>query len=110
GLGLVSEVVLEDELERAGLAIVDDLLASSPLALRMTKACFYANVDASSLEAALELEDRNQILLARGPSFREGVDAFRAKPSPLCAVPRRNGDRLDLLSHAIRRGRSVWRR
>jgi enoyl-CoA hydratase len=40
------------------------------------------SVDAPSLEAAVAMEDRNQILCAVGPEFKEGIAAFREKRRP----------------------------
>lgn len=81
-LGLVSEVVGEEGLEAAATPYVDAMLATAPLALGMTKQVLGVNLDAPGLEAALALEDRNQILLGQTADFREGVDAFRARRRP----------------------------
>ena len=40
------------------------------------------SIDAPSLEAAVAMEDRNQILCALGPDFAEGLAAFREKRPP----------------------------
>lgn len=78
-LGLLSEVVEPDGLEAAGGDMADAMLKTAPEALRLTKQCFNANIDASSFEAALALEDRNQVLLGQMQDFAEGVTAFREK-------------------------------
>jgi enoyl-CoA hydratase/carnithine racemase len=82
-LGLVSRVVPLDALEDCGQEIVDAMLGTAPLGLRLTKQVFNANIDAPSFEAALALEDRNQVILGRTADFREGVAAFRAKRLPV---------------------------
>ena len=61
--------------------VVDELMAAAPLALSATKQLIAANLRAGD-EAALELEDRTQVLLNRTADFREGVEAFRAKRPP----------------------------
>ena len=81
-LGLVSELVAPDQLEQAGEALVAAMLATAPEALRMTKQCFNASLDAPSLEAVLAMEDRNQVLLGNEPAFREGMRAFLEKRAP----------------------------
>lgn len=81
-IGLVSEVVPEAELEKAGQSYVDDLLATAPLALRLTKECLNMSIDAPSLESAIAMEDRNQILTVQSADFPEGVRAFREKRAP----------------------------
>lgn len=82
-LGLVSQVTEVDELEEAGTRIADAMLATAPLGLRLTKQCFNTNLDAPSFEAAIALEDRNQVILGRTADFREGVEAFQQKRPPI---------------------------
>lgn len=81
-LGLVSELVPANELEDVAQVYVEAMQATAPEALRMTKQVFNLNVDAPSFEAALALEDRNQVLLGNEPAFREGMTAFLEKRSP----------------------------
>ena len=52
-VGLVSEVVPMDQLEAAGQALADDMLATAPLGLRLTKECFWAAVDGNDLSSAI---------------------------------------------------------
>ncbi|MFN3469904.1 MAG: enoyl-CoA hydratase/isomerase family protein [Novosphingobium sp.] len=80
--GLVSEVVPDDELEEAGERLVADLLGASPMGLRMTKEGLNFAIDAPSLEAAIALENRNQLMTAASPNFREGMQAFLEKRRP----------------------------
>lgn len=75
-VGLVSEVVEAGELEAAGRAMAEDMLKTSPMGLRLTKEGLRLNLDAPSLEAAVALEDRGQILCASAGFFKEGIDAF----------------------------------
>lgn len=81
-VGLVSEVVPDDALESAAAPYVTEMLTTSPLGLRMTKECLNMSVDAGSLEAAIAMEDRNQILCAQTQDFGEGVRAFLEKRAP----------------------------
>lgn len=81
-VGLVSEVVEDDALEAAAEPYLDQMLTTSPLGLRMTKECLNMSVDAGSLEAAIAMEDRNQILCAQTEDFREGIGAFLGKRPP----------------------------
>jgi len=78
-LGLVSAVVPDDALEAEARGLVDELLATSPLGLRLSKECLNASLDAGSLEAVVGMEDRNQILCAQTRDFREGIQAFLEK-------------------------------
>jgi enoyl-CoA hydratase/carnithine racemase len=81
-VGLVSEVVPDDRMEEAAAPYIDEMLTTSPLGLRMTKECLNMSVDAGSLEAAVAMEDRNQILCAQTGDFQEGVRAFLEKRRP----------------------------
>ena len=86
-MGLVSEIVPEDKLLEAGLALAGDMLKTAPMGLRMTKETLNAEIDAPSLDAALALEDRQQVILLETADHREAVAAFREKREP------RYGDR-----------------
>ncbi len=77
-IGLVSEVVARDELEALGQAMARDMLAMSPLGLRMTKDGLNVAVEGGSLEALAALEDRGQILCI-APYLEEGARAFLEK-------------------------------
>jgi len=81
-LGLVSKIVEADALEDEARALVKDMLHATPLGLRLTKDALNYAIDAQSLEAAIAMEDRNQILCAQGEDFREGVSAFLEKREP----------------------------
>jgi enoyl-CoA hydratase/carnithine racemase len=78
-VGLVSRVVPDAELEGAARTIAEEMLRNSPLGLRLTKECLKLSIDAPSLEAAVAMEDRNQILAAQTGDFREGIVAFLQK-------------------------------
>lgn len=81
-VGLVSDVVPEADLEARAQAMVDAILANSPLGVRLTKEALNMNIDAQSLEAAIALEDRQQILCAQTDDMREGIGAFLEKRDP----------------------------
>lgn len=81
-VGLVSEIVPAADLLPAGLRLAADMLRASPLGLRLTKETLNAAVDAPSLDAALTLEDRQQVLLLETDDHREAVAAFREKRRP----------------------------
>lgn len=58
------------------------LPTASPMGLRLTKACLNVSVNASSLEAALTMEDRNQILCTVSSDFRDGINTLLEKHEP----------------------------
>jgi enoyl-CoA hydratase/carnithine racemase len=81
--GLVSEVVPDDRLVEAASPYVDDMLTTSPMGLRLTKEGLNMAIDASSLEAAMAIENRNQILCSHTEDAREGMRAFVEKRKPV---------------------------
>ncbi len=81
--GLVSQVVPDDGLEAAGEALVAEMLGTSPMGLRMTKEGLARAIDATSLEAAMAIENRNQLMCAASADFAEGMRAFIEKRPPV---------------------------
>jgi enoyl-CoA hydratase/carnithine racemase len=81
--GLVSEVVPDNQLEAAAESYVTDMLNASPMGLRMTKEGINMAVDAASLEAAMAIENRNQLMTSKSPNFTEGMKAFLEKRPPV---------------------------
>ena len=82
-VGLVSDVVEEAQLEAAAEPYIDAMLTASPVGLRLSKECLNMSVDAGSLEAAIAMEDRNQVLCSRSEEFNEGIRAFLEKRKPV---------------------------
>ncbi len=63
--GLVSAVVPDEELDAAGAAMAQEMLAAAPDALRISKRTFDATLEIPSFDMALELEERGQIQMIR---------------------------------------------
>lgn len=81
-IGLVCAVVPAEELLEAAFALADQIVANAPLGVALTKQVLAVNGDAPSLQAALELENRNQVLATRSPDMVEALTAFREKRAP----------------------------
>lgn len=81
-VGLVSDVVADDALTDAGRSLAEEILANSPVGVRLTKECLNMSVDAGSLESVIAMEDRQQILVSTTGDMREGVAAFMEKRRP----------------------------
>jgi enoyl-CoA hydratase/carnithine racemase len=77
-IGLVNKVVEPDELLPAAYELARQVMANSPFGVRLTKQVVQANLGAATLEAGVELENRNQALAASGSQMREALEAFRA--------------------------------
>ena len=82
-IGLVNRVVPAEELLDASLDLATLMAGNSPLGVRLTKAVVQANVDAPSLERAVELENRGQVLTSRTEDMAEALRAFREKRPPV---------------------------
>jgi enoyl-CoA hydratase/carnithine racemase len=81
--GLVSEVVPSEQLVEAAKPYLDEMLTTSPMGLRLTKEGLNMAIDASGLEQAMAIENRNQILCSRSEDAREGMRAFIEKRPPV---------------------------
>ena len=81
-VGLVSQIVAQEELLSAGRSLAQEILGNSPVGVRLTKECLNMSIDAGSLEAVIAMEDRQQILVAQTGDMREGVGAFLEKRKP----------------------------
>jgi len=78
---VVTEVVPLDELDIAAAEVAEELMALSPLALRMAKRVLDHAYD-SPLSVGLELEGLAYGFLRTSDDFREGVESFVAKRPP----------------------------
>lgn len=82
-IGLVSSISGDGDLMDAARATAAAILANSPYAIRHTKQLMWSNLDAPSLEAALGLENRTQVLALTTADFAEALAAFRDKRRPV---------------------------
>ena len=80
---LVSEVVPEAELLATAKAYAEEMLLASPMGLRLTKEGLNVALDAPGLEAAIAIENRNQVLCSRTADAKEGMRAFIEKRPPV---------------------------
>ncbi|CAB4851936.1 unannotated protein [freshwater metagenome] len=81
-IGLVTSIVEPADLMEAALATGRSIAANTPLGIRLTKQAISTNIDASSIEAALELESRNQTLAVTNADMGEALAAFIGKRAP----------------------------
>ena len=78
-IGLVSHVVADEELMPQALASARQIAANSSFAVWMTKRGMWANVEASSLHSAIELENRTQILARTTGELKAAAQALLAR-------------------------------
>jgi enoyl-CoA hydratase/carnithine racemase len=81
-IGLVHDVVTEEELLGSALATARLIAANSEYGVWMTKQGLRANLDAPSLRHALELENRTQVLGTFTGNMTEAMHAFQEGRAP----------------------------
>ncbi|WP_166903372.1 enoyl-CoA hydratase/isomerase family protein [Mycobacterium sp. DL440] len=81
-IGLVSDVVTVVDLPDRVSGTVDALLAAPPLSLALTKQAMWLSLEIPSLDAAIELENRQQVLTALTQDQAEAMTAFRDGRKP----------------------------
>jgi enoyl-CoA hydratase len=82
-LGLVSRVLPDGELRAAALALAEQMCGYSPHGLAMTKKVLWSNLETGSLEAAIDLENRNQLLVRlTTQNLQEAITARKQKRPP----------------------------
>jgi len=85
-IGLVARVVPDGEAVDAAMEIARTLLGYSPFGVTMTKEVMWANLDAPSLDNAIHLENRTQILASTGGDVIEAGRAFAERRAPVWGV------------------------
>jgi enoyl-CoA hydratase len=81
-IGLLADAEAPADLGSRVDGVVDGLLAAAPMSLDLTKQAMWLGLELPSLDAAIELENRQQVLSARTADSREARDAFREHRSP----------------------------
>jgi enoyl-CoA hydratase len=80
-VGLVNDVVPEEELIGTARTLAQEMLGMSPVGLRLTKDGLAMAQEVGSLAAVISLEDRGQTMCFDA-FMKEGVAAFREKRAP----------------------------
>ena len=81
-IGLLNRVVGADALLPTAIDLASQIVENSEYGVRMTKVGMWANLDASSLRQAMELENRTQVLGTFTGNMAEAGEAFRDKRQP----------------------------
>jgi len=74
-IGFVSKVVPDNEILFEALNLAKQIITKSPIGIRFTKDALNMNVDASSLDSAIKLENRTQVICINAEDALEGVFA-----------------------------------
>lgn len=90
-LGLVSRVLPDADLLPAALEMAARMAKYSPYGLEMTKSMLWVNLENPSLESAIQIEDRNQLMLGFTANLPEAIRAFDQGREPVYTdEPRRD--------------------
>jgi enoyl-CoA hydratase len=81
-IGLVSRVVPDGQVVDTALETAELIRANSPFGVWMTKEVMWSNLEAGSLQAAIDLENRTQLLSSQTGDMREALAAFLEKRPP----------------------------
>lgn len=75
---LCSRVVPDDELDRSADDLIEAMLGNAAFGLRLTKDAINFSVDAPSMDAAMAMEDRQQILASFSGEMKERRKKFQS--------------------------------
>ena len=81
-IGLCARLVEDGQVVNEAVAFARTVLANSPFGVAHTKRVMWENLDAPSYAAALELENRAQILASLTDDYKEATAAFAEKRPP----------------------------
>jgi enoyl-CoA hydratase len=80
--GLVTKVVEDHQLLSAALEIATSIISNSPMGVWMTKETMWSALEVPGLQAAMDLENRTQVMLSRTKDHHEAVMAYRERRVP----------------------------
>ena len=81
-INLVTKVVPDDQLLDAALETARLIRGNSPFGVWMTKEVMWSQLEIPSLQAGIDLENRNQILSSMTEDMQEAMAAFLEKREP----------------------------
>ena len=81
-IGLVTEVVPEDALLDACLAKAEEIKLNTPFGVALTKEAMWTALEIPGLQAAIDLENRQQIMISATADHQEALRAFLEKRPP----------------------------
>ena len=78
-IGLVVEVVNDDALVDLALAKAGEVMANSPMGVALTKEAMWSALEIPGMQAAIDLENRQQIMVSATADHHEALRAFAEK-------------------------------
>jgi len=90
-MGLVSRVVDDGTIVDESVAIASRICEFSAYGVAMTKDILWVNLETTSLDSAIEIEDRNQLMLGFTENLPEAIRAFDEGRQPVYTDEPRRG-------------------
>lgn len=81
-IGLVVDVVDDDALLDRALQSAEQVMANAPMGVALTKEGMWSALEIPGMQAAIDLENRQQIMLSQTEDHREALVAFVEKRAP----------------------------
>lgn len=82
-IGLASRVVEDDQLLDTALSLAGDITGHSTFGVEMTKAVLWDSLECGSLQSAIDLENRNQLMVRMlTRNLEEAIKARKARRKP----------------------------
>ena len=81
-IGLLVDVVPDDDLLEVAFAKAEEISRNSPFGVALTKEAMWTALEIPGLQAAIDLENRQQILASHTDDAREAMRAFVEKRAP----------------------------
>jgi enoyl-CoA hydratase len=81
-IGLVVDVVDDEALLAAAYAKADEVMANSPFGVALTKEGMWSALEIPGLQAAIDLENRQQIMASATEDHQEALRAFLERRPP----------------------------
>jgi enoyl-CoA hydratase len=81
-IGLVTEVVAPESLQDRVDATLDQLLLAPPMSLALTKQGMWLALEIPSMDVAIEMENRQQVLTQHTADAHEAMASYRGKRAP----------------------------
>jgi enoyl-CoA hydratase len=81
-IGLVTAVVPEDALLETVYAKADEIMRNTPFGVALTKEGMWSALEIPGLQAAIDLENRQQLMATATADHREAMQAFLEKRPP----------------------------
>ena len=82
-IGLVSQIMEDDEVLDRAVVMAQGMSALSPLGLTLTKDTLCGSLEVGSLQTAVDMENRTQLLAGFTGNLNEAAAAFKEKRPPI---------------------------